>query len=116
MQLVEHEEPQLRRVGHQLAVERASQYELEHHVVGEQNIRRICAGTRKLDLLMLTVRRTPLPIAGLAVSAHGGWLENEQKGLFGLGVSALGDAVQMNVVVEGAPVRLRSVALRMEAL
>lgn len=72
-------------------------------------------GSRRVDTLMLGVRRARLPWAGLTVSADGGWLEDERKGLFGVGVTAAEDALRLQLVAEGAPVRLRSVTMRVES-
>lgn len=71
-------------------------------------------GSRRLDMLMLGMRRVPIGWGGIRVSGHGGWLEGEQKGIGGISVSAIDEAVVVSSVFEGAPVRLRSVAMRLE--
>lgn len=73
-------------------------------------------GSRRVDTLMLGVRRYRLPWGGVLASATGGWLQDEQKGVFGLGLSGLGDTLEVRAVFEGTPVRLRSVALRTEVM
>lgn len=73
-------------------------------------------GSRKLDMVMLGVRRTPLPLVDLEFSAHGGWLQAEQKGIGGFGLRGFGDAVDLQMVFEGAPFRLRSISTRVERL
>ncbi len=73
-------------------------------------------GTKRLNMLMLGIQRTPLPLADLKLSAHGGWLDDEHKGVGGFELTGVGDAVTVQVVVEGAPIRLRSVSTRVEHL